>query len=319
MLTFDRRTIDGTGAFLISELERVNYKVNAPLVSYTWSRDVDLREDVTIADEIASFVNSTFAAPGGMNPTGKNWIGGDVNAIPGVALDLGKTAQPLHLWGMELSWTVVELEKAIKLGRPVDAQKMDAMNLKHQMDIDEQVYIGDSTLLNCYGLVNNPGSPVTNAPNGAAGSGTWASKTYTEVLADVNTLINATWAASGYKFAPNRLLLPPAQYGKLVSSLVGTSGTQSIIQFLRDNSLTNSINGSPLEIYPCKWLTGRGVGGLDRAVIYTKDPNTVVFPMTPLQRTPLEYKSIWQLVTYYGRLGQVEFHYDQTFGYLDGI
>ena len=51
MFTFDRRTIDSSGAFLVGELERLDKTLHAPLSSVTWGRDIDLREDVTIADE----------------------------------------------------------------------------------------------------------------------------------------------------------------------------------------------------------------------------------------------------------------------------
>ena len=56
-VTYDQRTIDGTGAFLIGELERLDQTLHMPLVSTTWSRDIDLREDVTVADETSSFTN----------------------------------------------------------------------------------------------------------------------------------------------------------------------------------------------------------------------------------------------------------------------
>ena len=37
--------------------------------------------------------------------------------------------------------------------------------------------------------------------------------------------------------------------------------------------------------------------------------------MVPLTRTPLEYRGIYQLTTYYGKLGEVEFVYPETVGY----
>ncbi|MDG3554300.1 hypothetical protein NXF50_29320, partial [Klebsiella pneumoniae] len=48
-MTFDQATVDGTGAFLVHELERLDQTLNLPLVNYTWSRDIQLREDVSIA------------------------------------------------------------------------------------------------------------------------------------------------------------------------------------------------------------------------------------------------------------------------------
>jgi hypothetical protein len=316
-MTFDQATLDSTGAFLTSQLERLDPMVHEPLVLVTWSRDIDLREDVTIADELSSFTVSTFAAAGGINPSGKAWIGKDTNQIVGLALDIGKTGYPLNLWGMELSFTIPELESAIKLGKPIDTQKLEGIQLKHQMDTDEQVYIGDTTL-NVPGLLN---STLVTAANVVAGQNgvTWALKSPDEMLADVNTLLTRIWGASGWAVMPDQLRLPPVQYSRLVATKVSNAGNISVIEFLRMNSLCNASNGRPLNIQPVKWLTGRGAGGTDRMFAYTKDKKRVRFPMTPLQRTPLQYASLWQKVTYFGRLGQVEFVYPETLGYADGI
>jgi hypothetical protein len=51
MRTYDQNTIDSAGAFLVGELERLDQELHMPLVSVTWNRDIDLREDVTIGDE----------------------------------------------------------------------------------------------------------------------------------------------------------------------------------------------------------------------------------------------------------------------------
>ncbi|ENF7269832.1 hypothetical protein ABR110_004568, partial [Escherichia coli] len=82
MITFDQATVDSSGAFLIGELERLDQTLNLPLVGYTWTRDIQLREDVSIADDISSWTNTSFAAAGtGANPNGKNWVGKDSTAI----------------------------------------------------------------------------------------------------------------------------------------------------------------------------------------------------------------------------------------------
>lgn len=314
MLTFDRATIDSAGVFLVGELERLDQTLHAPLASVTWSRDIKLREDVSIADETSSFTNSSFAAAGGPSPNGKSWIGKDANAIAGMALDIGKTAQPLNLWGMELGWTIPELESAQKVGRPVDQQKFTGMQLKYQMDIDEQVYIGDAGL-GVTGLLN--GAAVTNVTN--AQTGTWATATPQQMLDDVNELLNSVWTESGFALCPEDLLIPPVQYTKLNGTIVSDAGNISVLQFLKNNSLSNAVNGRPLNIQPSKWLTGRGTAGANRMAAYTNDINRVRFPLVPLQRTPLEYRSIYQLTTYFGRLGVVEFVYPETVGYRDGI
>lgn len=316
--TFDSQTVDSTGAFLVGELERLDQTMHAPLANVTWSRDIDLREDVSIADEVSSFTNSSFAAAGGASPNGKSWIGKDADAISGIALDIGKTAQPLTLWGMQIGWTLPELESAQKLGRPVDTQKYSGLLLKYQMDVDEQVYIGD-TMLGYEGLINSSLVTATNVVNGASGSPLWANKTPDEILADINKLLSDTWLASAYAVCPSKLLVPPAQFSKLVSQKVSDAGNISVLEYLKNNSLSNSINGVPLDIQPLKWLAGRGAGSTNRMVAYTQEQNRVRFPLVPLQRTPLEYRDLRQLTTYFGRLGVTEIVYPETISYADGI
>ena len=325
MLTFDRRTIDSTGAFLIGELERLDQTIHEPLVNYTWARDIDLRADVTMGDEFSSYTNSTFAAPGGIIPAGKAWIGKDTNAIPEAGVDMGKVANRLHLWAMALSYTIPELESSVQVGRPIDMQKYDVIKLKHQMDIDEQVYIGDSTL-GVTGLVNstlvtptNAGTAGSTSPTGNSSSTLWRDKTPAALLADLNAALYAAYNASGFAVMPTELRLPPLQYSYLASTIVSNAGNMSVLGYLRDNTITNAVAGRALNIQPLKWLVGAGAGGTDRMLVYTKDYNRVRFPLVPLQRTPLENRSIFQITTYFGRLGQVEIVYPETIGYVDGI
>jgi hypothetical protein len=318
-VTYDRATIDSAGAFVIGELERLDQTLHEPLVSFSWSRDIDLRSDVSIADEVSSFTNSTFAAIGGLTPTGKAWIGKDASAIASLALDIGKTANPLNLWAMQLGWTIPELESAQKVGRPVDSQKYSGMVLKHNMDIDEQVYIGD-TDLGFTGLVNSGLITPSNVPSDGTGSSPlWANKSPTQILRDVNDTLTAAWQATGFAQVPTKLLLPPLKFAYINGQLVSSAADKSILTYLRENSLTMAQTGRPLDIQPVKWLTGRGAGATDRMVAYTQAENYVRFPMVPLQRTPLEYRDLRQLVTYFGRLGVVEFVYPETVAYRDGI
>ncbi|HGJ5862977.1 MAG TPA: DUF2184 domain-containing protein [Arsenophonus nasoniae] len=313
MLTYDQRTIDSTGAFLIGELERLDQSINLPLVQYTYSRDIQLREDVSIADDISSFTRTGFAAAGtGANPNGKNWIGKDSTAIAGVNIDIQKEGFPLQLWGMELGWTVVELEAARQVGRPVDAQKHDGMRLKWNMDTDEQVYVGDSAM-NVKGLLNLDNIKTNNAAK------KWSESTADEIRNSINSILSDAWAASAYSMVPTDLLIPPEQFALLSTILVSSAGNQSLLTYLKTNTIAYHQNGIPLNIRAVKWLKGRGVGGKDRMVAYTNEKQYVRFPMVPLQSIPIQYRGLYQLTTYYGRLGAVEPVYRETLAYCDGI
>ncbi|EOX8392126.1 DUF2184 domain-containing protein [Salmonella enterica] len=311
-MTFDQATVDSSGAFLIHELERLDQTLNLPLTSQTWSRDIQLREDVSIADEISSFTNTTFAAAGTPNANGKNWISPQATAIAGVNVDIEKKGFPLELWGMELGWTVIELNAAAQVGRPIDTQKYDGMQLKWNMDTDEQVYIGD-TAKGAKGLLNLPQVTPTNAAK------TFATSTPDEIRAAINQVLSNAWVRSAYSKVPEDLLIPPEQYSFLASTIVSSAGNQSLLTYLETNTIAFHQNGKPLNIRPVKWVIGRGVANKDRMVAYTNDKKFVRFPMVPLQSVPIQYRGLYQLVTYYGKLGAVEPVYPETLNYMDGI
>lgn len=324
MQTYDKMTLDSTGAFYVGELERLDQTLHDPLVSVTWGRDVDLREDVSMADETSSYTNSSFAAAGSIGGSGKNLVGKNANAIPGIGVDIGKTAQPLYLWAQELGYTIPELLSAQQAGRPIDQQKYAGMQLKFQMDVDEMVYIGDTTLA-VYGLVNSTAVSKAFVDAGASTATQWSTKTAAEILEDINNILTLAWAASGYAICPNKVLLPPTQFGYITTQTVSSAGNISIAKYVMENCICNQINGKPLDIQPCKWLVGRGVAAgspstaTDRMVAYTQDKMRVRYPLVPLQRTPLEYRSIYHLTTYFAKLGVLEIVYPETLYYLDGI
>jgi hypothetical protein len=328
--THDGRTVDSTGAFLVGELERLDQRLHEPLVSLSWGRDIDLREDVTIADEVSSFTISTYGSPGGLGTgqgigNGKAWVGKNTDQIAGVSLDIAKTPHPLHLWALEVKYTIPELESAAKLGRPVDGQKTDALQLKHQMDIEEMVYVGD-TSLNATGLTNSAAVTPINAPQGASGATQWNQKTPDEILSDVNTLLTSVWGASAWAVLPNQLRIPPSQFGYISTQKVSEAGNVSILKYIVENNICATSGQGKLNILPLKWLIGAGTGGtlgttgtVDRMMAYSKNPDHVRYPMTMLQRTQLQYDSIYHKMTYFCRLGELELVYPTTLGYEDGI
>jgi hypothetical protein len=324
-------TCDSTGAYLVGELERLDQTLHEPLAAISWDRDIDLREDVTIADDISSFTLSTYASAGGLGTgngigNGKAWIGKTTDQVTGVGVDIAKLPFPLTPWGIEIKYTIFELESAAKVGRPIDQQKYNGMKLKHDMDIDEQVYIGD-TSAGFTGLLNNTlVTNVTNLPAGAGGSTLWSTKTPDEVLADFNFAITSVWSASAWAKMPNKILVPPTQFGALSTAKVSNAGNISVIKYIEENNVVATSGKGKLDIQPCKWNIGAGVGGTvgtadghDRMLVYTQDKDMVRFPMTLLQRTPVQYESIYHKCTYFCKLGVVEVVYPETIGYFDGL
>lgn len=333
--TFDQATIDSTGAFLIQQLELLDRTIHEPLQSFTWSRDINVRTDVTMAHDFSSFTNQALGSVGGIDPTSKAFISKNTSDLPNVAIDIGKTASPLIPWGMTVDFTIFELESAQLLGQGIDEQKMSALRRKHQQDLDIMVYLGDTTIPNAKGMFNSTQIPTANSltaatagassPTGNTTSTKFSDKAPATILTDVNTLLNQVWAASGYTRCPRDLILSPLAFSYLASTLVSTAGNVSILQFLKDNSIALSENGVPLNIVSSKWLTGTnnsntlGVNATDSMYAYTKEYDLIRYPLVPIMGLPVQFRGAAQIRPYIAKFGVVEFVYPECVGTMAGI
>jgi len=315
------KTQDSTMAFFINQLDAFDPTLHQPLTNVTWSRDIGLRTDVSMANESASFTRQSFGATGtlttGSNTAGstqgggKPWLNPNSTTMPQTNVDSERIVQPVRLLGQEISYTSVDLERAQLTGAPIDTQKLAALNSMYQMFIDEQIYVGDVSV-NAKGLVNSASVTV-----GAAYGAVWAGVTPDAILTDVNAGLNSAWTASGFSVCPDSLLIPPAQYAILTGAKVSTAGNMSIMEYLKLNSLATSVNGRPLRIEPVKWLTNAGAGSTTRTVYYTNATDRVRFPLVPIRRETAYFQSIRFTAPYIWALGEVEVIYPETVLYRD--
>lgn len=313
-------TRDSSLAFFINQLDAFDTKLHEPLTSVTWSRDIKLRSGVALGNQSTSFVRGEFAAAGSQTATGKAWLGaGARGAIGSVSVDGVPVTLPLNVWGREIRYTSVELDRSQMTGMNLDDMQTKALITSYNMDIDEMVYVGDTTL-GLKGLLNSTEVGASSVIAGAATTLPWSTKTADEILFDVNDAIKAAWAASAYAVCPNVLLLPPTQYAMIVGKKAGTDGAGgSILKYLEDNSMSLMINGSPLSIRPCKWAAAAGALGADRMVAYNDSELYVRYPLAPIQRQTAYYQGITFAAPYVAGLGAVEFLYPETAIYRDGI
>lgn len=308
MRTYDAETVSQTGVFLESELNRRDPTLYEPIVGTTWQRDIELREDVVMTDESASFDKIEYGA-GGATGKGKSWAGKNATSAPAVSVLQSRITQNLHLWAQGADWTIIELAQAQTLGRPIDDQKFAAVRLKFQLDADEMVYVGDE-VKGAPGLINSPNIPVFGLTRN------WLTATPSDILADINGYLSAYLARTANVLAPTELRLPTDRFSALCRP-VSEAGTISILSYVAAECVAAKKNGKPLDIQDLKWLDGAGAGGLDRAVAYRRDKDMVRWSHVPMQRTEVQNQGLYQNVTYYCRLGEVEFVQPETILYGD--
>lgn len=318
------KTKDSALSYYINQLDNLDKRLYEPLTSVSWGRDIKLRPGITMANESTSFIRSAFAASGslkaGSGKSGGNmpWVSSETSAIEGVSINGERVVLPLRLLAREISYTSPELERSQLTGQPIDAQKMDALNILYQMNTDQMVYIGSDDV-GAKGLFNSTLVTTDAVANGIAGTPQWSTKTPDEILADVNALVEAAWQASAFAVCPSELRLPPLQFSYIASQKVSSAGNVSILKFLEENSISLKVNGKALNIQPVKWLTDRGAGDVQRMVVYTNEESRVRFPMVPVRRETAYYQGIRFTAPYLWAFGEVEFVYPETVRYADGI
>lgn len=317
------RTIDAAGittgmAFLEGELEKRDPKIREPLTSVTWPRDIVAETGGGWVD-FTSTLNVDYATSGGNDGS---IVGGATDVISLVQANVNKDIYKVLTWAQGMKIPFVDSQKYQTIGRSIDSILDRGIRLNYNKSIDQLVYRGFASV-GMTGLVNDPNIVSSVAPNGAAGSALWTSKTVDEILWDINKLLTEAWAASEYDESaiPNHLLLPPTKYSYIMSTRIGTSGDESILSYVQKNNLAKN-QGRDLFIAPSRWCTGAGTSSTDRMVAYVNDKDKLYFdlpvPLTRAMTQPVALQFAY-ITIYAAQMGQVKFLYTQPARYMDGI
>jgi hypothetical protein len=144
------------------------------------------------------------------------------------------------------------------------------------------------------GFTNDANVPAVQvAADGTSSSRTWPAKTPELILRDVNAAINAVETNSGEVFVADTLVLPTTAYNYIANTMIGTSGSNSILAFLQANNTA----GDSLTIMKSRALETAGTGSSRRMVAYSKNPQVMKFMLPgphqflpPFQKASMVYE-----------------------------
>src|ERR1700733_2662436 len=316
------RAFDATGAsglaFLQSQLELIDTDLVRPLQATTHKRDIV----VEVGGGFPEFI-SAFASNYGTTGTQYFGLQGTNNTeIPEAQADIQKGVWRTYIWAMGMTITWVDLRRmefAVRTGQapPFSLQELyeESVETTWGKALDYVVYAG---FLGDSGLINNAEVfEYTVANTGSGGSTTWASKTPSQILTDVNIALNQTVENSGYdaqEGMADRLLIPYTQFAYLTQPMVigGAPVAVSTIAYIEKECVA-AHHGIPFKInfLPNPWISGTGVGntgpvgagnGLDRGVyyknskksLYLKVPQPMIQAMTvPTTRAGGAYETMF--------------------------
>ncbi len=306
-------------AYLVSELEKKEPKLREPLTSVTYHRDIPMKSGGGWVDLVTA-MNIDYGMTGGSGNGGV--VAGGANAQPVIQANLDKDTFKAHEFSVTMRIKIIDMMKENITGRSLDKMLKDGVRLAYDKHLDENTYIGMSRF-GTHGLLNNPNVTATSVASGVAGSTNWKQKTADEILTDINTAITEVWENAGWdmRAIPNHIIVPFEQYNYIATTKVTELADKTILTFLLGNNICNQ-NGGQLVIGATAFCKGAGASSADRMAVYVHDENFLaeeeLVPLSRLMTQPNPDAKSYDSI-YSANVSEVEFFYNQTIGYYDGI
>lgn len=311
-------TMDGQAALAFFNVERTHIEATVFKKLYpdkVWDKLIPVDTSVDPLAKTVTYKSSdwTGAAKFGVNIAADD--------VPTVELNQSKGEVPIYEGQVGYRYDWLEMEYARKHGQRVDADKAIAARSAYENTMEDIALsgfkIGTTTIFS--GFLNFPGVTIVAAPNGAAASPLWSSKTPDEILKDVNALLLGVHTSSNTVEMANTLALPAESFGDIASRRLGDTG-QTVLEFLERANVYTAMTGQKLTIVQLRQLSTAGAGGTRRAIAYKKDPDVlrIHLPM-PLRFFPAQPEHLRFLVPGLFRSGGLNVRRTGAMRYLDGI
>lgn len=276
--------------------------------SFDYARYVPVNEDGDMWD-VGTIVTSLTG------PVGKaEYLSGKGFDIPNVSHQQSQGTSNFYLAGAGFETSLQEVNRAAKMG--VDLPTKGASDARKVME--KFIYdraISGSTEKNFKGLVNNALVPTASAPTGS-----WASATPAQMLADVDAALTDVFTNTKETELADTVLLPTSAF-LIANRTQVTNTTMTVLQYLMQNNAYTAITKQPLNIMPSRELETAGASSGRRIVAYAKNPGVVEFflPGAPTFMPPHPISSLAYRVDGIANVGQLEIYRPKGFSYRDGI
>lgn len=225
------------------------------------------------------------------------------------------TTAPVKSLGSSYGYNVQEIRAAARANRPLSQMKANAARRAIGVKEETIAATGD-TATGLVGLLNNANVSIVAAGTKTAGGLTWAVATPAELLTDLLTLLNTVYNATNGNEYPTDILLPPTQFAQLATTQNSTASDKTVLEFALEKFRPFGLRNIG-EWYK---LDGAGVGSVDRAVAYVKDPDYCALEIPQdFEQFPVQQKNLEYIVPCHERIGGVTIPYPIAFAYMDGI
>lgn len=216
----------------MTPVQFLQYWIPEMIKIVTASRDAD---EILGRDFAGSWEDEEIVQPV-IEYTGKPRVYGDKTTFNLASFNINYETRTIVRFEQDVE--VGKLEEARAAKQRVDAQgtKRDAAATALAINANDIAFNGYNAGNNkTYGLLNDPALPAYTAfAQGSAGSTTWASKTFNEIVSDIKAMMSALRVRSGNNFKPERDACTLALSVAVIDQLqtVNQLGGMSVLEWL---------------------------------------------------------------------------------------
>lgn len=209
--------------------------------------------------------------------------------------------------GDSFGYSAQDLRRAALSGNMIDAKRAIAARRGMELAIDD---FGAFGFEDAPGFLNNSNVPLVTPI-----TGTWATATSAQIIADLNKLVNSIFTTTKTTWVPDTLILPTSAYAAISSTAYSTQTDKTVMRwFLDNNPHIKNID------YWYKLDTADAARTGARAVAYKRDPAVLELeiPMEFNQMPPEAQNLAWK-VACEARIAGCMVYQPKAIAYMDGI
>lgn len=218
-----------------------------------------------------------------------------------------------------------EIDSYLYAGGNLEADDANTARRKIDEAVDRLLLVGD-TKAGIYGLLNNGMVGTVAISTGASGSTAWSGKTLAEIVADIQSCLDAVFASTkgangGATVTPDTIVLPRAAYVALTTTYKSDDSDVTYLEALKAVFAPQGL---------VNWVLSNAANGIgeadsdgnatDRALVYRNSEENVfgVLPL-PFEILQPQYRGFNTVFNCRARCGGAVWRRPTTAVYIDGV
>lgn len=233
-------------------------------------------------------------------------IADNAKDVPRVDVDAEEFSKPVRTAAASYGWNLNEIRQAARAQVDLNGRRASAARRAVELLLEDVAFSGAPS----FGIATGFGNDTVITQDTAAAA--WSAATADQILSDVSGMVQGILSDTMQLHSPDTLLLPVADYARILTLPRSTTSDTTVLSYLRQNFGISTI---------APWYRmDTADAGSPRGILYKRSPDIVTqdivseFEQLPAQEQGLEF-----VVNTMASTAGTSWYYPRAARYLDGI